>query len=619
MLAIKSQSPQSQPAAPAQRPQNKAQASPPPNPVWRSLALGLQRKPTIGAPGDPYEREADSVADRVLRMAAPTPPAIQRKCAACASAPEDRLQTKGEPCAQSGADLDTGTAMQAANRGGTALPGPVRDYFEPRLGHDLGQVRVHADREAAHGAQSIQARAYTIGRDIVFGAGEYSPGTASGRRLLAHELTHVVQQGAAAPQATAAAGSLPGPIASAGAQRIQRDWLDDAKAAVGGAYESAASTVGDAVDATKSTLGDAYDSVAATVGTVGTGVAEAAKSVSATASGAAQTVEDPERLRASLISQTEGTRQKVHSAGPDGVRADASQIASLNTQISSFNAALPSAAAAIPLLAPPAAGAGVGIGAAIEGALVAIAAALGISVGWLLVIIAVIVLAIIALIIYLFRDTKKYPDPDTETKPEDKTKPKDKADPKEKPDPEKKPDDRPPPPPPPPPEPERRKPDCCPGPTPRGEIPRPPNRFDKRHPYFRPGSVQVKDNRNKHTANIVPSNGARCDVAFLQSAAAGRDPTPFGPCLGRWIAAAGTGDRNYGSQLGSDTVGRYLDVVEDIVMDPSNQIDSKTWFGDTGGPIGVDIATPGAPAVTDNARIDDAPAKAHIIPLEDRP
>ena len=79
---------------------------------------------------------------------------------------------------------------------GSPLSPSVRAYFEPRLGADLRQVRVHTDTQAASAAKALQARAFTVGRDIVFGAGEYSPTTTAGRKLLAHELTHVVQQSA---------------------------------------------------------------------------------------------------------------------------------------------------------------------------------------------------------------------------------------------------------------------------------------------------------------------------------------------------------------------------------------------------------------------------------------
>jgi hypothetical protein len=77
---------------------------------------------------------------------------------------------------------------------GQALDATTRGFMEPRFGQNFDHVRIHADANAANSARSIHARAYTLGNDIVFGAGEYSPSTYAGRSLLAHELTHVVQQ-----------------------------------------------------------------------------------------------------------------------------------------------------------------------------------------------------------------------------------------------------------------------------------------------------------------------------------------------------------------------------------------------------------------------------------------
>jgi hypothetical protein len=162
----------------------------------------IQRKPTISSPDDPSEREADDVADAVMRVAEPAPigsapTALQRKCAQCIDE-EKTIQTKHAPSANAEAELDAGAAVRAAERGGAPLPGEVRSYFEPRFAHDFSAVRVHADGPAADGARAVQARAYTIGHNIVFGSGEYAPGTVEGKRLLAHELVHVVQQGAGA-------------------------------------------------------------------------------------------------------------------------------------------------------------------------------------------------------------------------------------------------------------------------------------------------------------------------------------------------------------------------------------------------------------------------------------
>jgi hypothetical protein len=99
----------------------------------------------------------------------------------------------------------------------------------PQLGHDLGDVRVHTDTRAAEAARSVDARAYTLGRDVVFGAGEYAPETHEGRHLLAHELTHVAQQsrGATQPQRQSADVGTPG-------DPLEREANRTADAVIGG-------------------------------------------------------------------------------------------------------------------------------------------------------------------------------------------------------------------------------------------------------------------------------------------------------------------------------------------------------------------------------------------------
>ncbi|HEX2047682.1 MAG TPA: DUF4157 domain-containing protein [Acidimicrobiales bacterium] len=94
-----------------------------------------------------------------------------------------------------GAPAAPPVAAAALRAGGVPLDGSTRASLEPRFGRDLGAVRVHSDSVAAAGAAAVGARAYTVGAHIVFGAGQYAPATAEGRRLLAHELTHVLQQG----------------------------------------------------------------------------------------------------------------------------------------------------------------------------------------------------------------------------------------------------------------------------------------------------------------------------------------------------------------------------------------------------------------------------------------
>ena len=116
-------------------------------------------------PNDALERDADAGAEHVMRMAGPV--------------------------------AHGASASSAAARGGVPLSPDLRAFFEPRFGRDFSDVRIHADAAAADRARAAQARAYTIGPDVVFGAGEYAPATGEGRRLLAHELSHVVQQASA--------------------------------------------------------------------------------------------------------------------------------------------------------------------------------------------------------------------------------------------------------------------------------------------------------------------------------------------------------------------------------------------------------------------------------------
>jgi len=78
--------------------------------------------------------------------------------------------------------------------GGQPFDPVTHAFFEPLFGSDFSQVRIHTDTRAAESARAVNARAFTVGKDVVFGAGQYAPGRSEGRRLLAHELTHVVQQ-----------------------------------------------------------------------------------------------------------------------------------------------------------------------------------------------------------------------------------------------------------------------------------------------------------------------------------------------------------------------------------------------------------------------------------------
>lgn len=86
------------------------------------------------------------------------------------------------------------SAIRGLEGGGAPMPSSLQTFFEPRFGHSFSAVRLHTGSEAAATADALAARAYTLGRNVVFGPGQYQPGTREGRQLLAHELAHVVQQ-----------------------------------------------------------------------------------------------------------------------------------------------------------------------------------------------------------------------------------------------------------------------------------------------------------------------------------------------------------------------------------------------------------------------------------------
>jgi hypothetical protein len=173
--------------------------------------IPLQKKLAIGAVNDPLEHEADRVADRVMRMPDPTPVGtsaagtntLQRKCSCgggsstCDECKKEKLQRSASAAATSG--FAPPIVHDVLRSSGQPLDSATRSYFEPRLGMDLSGVRTHTDSRADQSAQAVSALAYTSGRDIAFRAGAYAPSTASGGRLLAHELAHVAQQNGATP------------------------------------------------------------------------------------------------------------------------------------------------------------------------------------------------------------------------------------------------------------------------------------------------------------------------------------------------------------------------------------------------------------------------------------
>jgi hypothetical protein len=146
----------------------------------------FQRKAAISEPGDASELEADRVADQVMRMSEPS---LQRKLKA-----GNVALSHGTAIAPAGMPSIVHDVVRSS---GQPLDSETRAFMEPRFGYDFSQVRVHTTDRAEQSARAVNALAYTLGRDVVFGKGSYLPATSAGRRLLAHELTHVVQQSTA--------------------------------------------------------------------------------------------------------------------------------------------------------------------------------------------------------------------------------------------------------------------------------------------------------------------------------------------------------------------------------------------------------------------------------------
>ncbi len=166
---------------------------------------GLQPRLEVSEPDDPSELEADAIAEQVMGVSEPPEIHAGRRF----NQGEGVSRCEGGGCQEEDvpipraaqADAHTRTADAAlsppALSGGVPLPESVRGFYEPRFGHDFAGVRIHTGDQDDHAAGSYGALAYTLGSHIVFGAGRYQPHTAEGRSLLAHELTHVVQQGSA--------------------------------------------------------------------------------------------------------------------------------------------------------------------------------------------------------------------------------------------------------------------------------------------------------------------------------------------------------------------------------------------------------------------------------------
>lgn len=155
-------------------------------PIRPSAPCAIQTALAINKPGDAYEKEADHVAERLIYTTEPLPGRVR-----------DSLQTKRVQTSDMGQMTAPPIVQEVLRSPGQPLDPATRAFMEARVGYDFSGVRVHSDENAARSARQIAANAYTVGNHIVFGEGRFKPGRGAGRGLLAHELTHVIQQSGA--------------------------------------------------------------------------------------------------------------------------------------------------------------------------------------------------------------------------------------------------------------------------------------------------------------------------------------------------------------------------------------------------------------------------------------
>lgn len=234
-------------------------------PVRNSSTSAVQMKLTVNKPGDKFEQEADKMADKVMRMPAPAPQEKEEKIQRAtlpeekvqkatlpeekiqkatlpeekiqkqakeeekiqkATLPEEKVQKKEEEKLQRKSGdgtpavaTDTQSAIRSKTSGGQPLSSEARNYMEPRFEADFSNVRIHNDPESAGLSNQLSARAFTYQNHVFFSRDQYQPGTSEGKHLLAHELTHTIQQGHAiqrSPQVTTT--TTPPPIQRLGIQ-----------------------------------------------------------------------------------------------------------------------------------------------------------------------------------------------------------------------------------------------------------------------------------------------------------------------------------------------------------------------------------------------------------------
>ncbi|UFH33150.1 DUF4157 domain-containing protein [Chryseobacterium sp. C-71] len=172
----------------------------------------IQKKLSVGSANDSYEVEADQVADKVMKMREPSPQVthtgalVQRKCAHCEQ--EEKLQMKPlaeniSPFIQRSSPKSVGEShapnhvesqINSSKGGGNSMDNGTKNFMESRFGTDFSNVKIHTGSEAVQMSRELNAQAFAVGNDIYFNEGQYNPVSGAGKHLLAHELTHTVQQ-----------------------------------------------------------------------------------------------------------------------------------------------------------------------------------------------------------------------------------------------------------------------------------------------------------------------------------------------------------------------------------------------------------------------------------------
>lgn len=164
--------------------------------------LFIQPKLTIGSPNDHFEQQADAVANQVMRMPESNFVA-QRKCASCEHE-EEKVQRKpfnispiiqkvGENTGNIASE-NVSNQIESRRGNGHQMDAGTKTFMESRFGNDFSNEKIHTDSTAIQLSQNLNAQAFTVGNDVFFNEGKYNPNSSSGKHLLAHELTHTVQQ-----------------------------------------------------------------------------------------------------------------------------------------------------------------------------------------------------------------------------------------------------------------------------------------------------------------------------------------------------------------------------------------------------------------------------------------